>query len=79
MWGAVADSAGSTAPETATRPTNAMNHGVAWRAPTNNSAPNGDVSPQRPTLDEFSNPPRLHCRTKGSSKLIHSWLRRYKR
>jgi hypothetical protein len=57
-------------------PTNAKNHGIAWRAPTNRSAPSGAVNAQSDTADEALNPPRLHCNANGSRRVIHSWLRR---
>ena len=74
MWGAPAASVGSIAADTPTRPTNATNHETACRAPTNNNAPSGAVNPHRHTAEELRKPPRLHCRTNGRTKLIHSWL-----
>ncbi len=79
MWGAPAASAGSIAPETATSAPKATNHGMAWRAPTNSRAPTGQVKAQSDTADELAKPPRLHCRAKGSTRLIHSWLARKRR
>ena len=34
------------------------------------------MNPHRHTAEEFRKPPRLHCRTNGRTRLIHSWLRR---
>ena len=79
MWGALAASAGSIAPEKATSAPKPTNHGTAWRAPTNSRAPTGQVKAQSDTADELAKPPRLHCRANGSKRLIHSWLVRKRR
>ena len=79
MSGALAAKAGSIAPDTTTRATKATNQRTAGRAPTNNSAPTGAVKPHRHTADAARKPPRLHCKTKGSIRLIHSWLLRNSR
>src|SRR5437763_15720937 len=78
-WGAPAARVGSIAADAATSPTKATNHGIACRAPTNSSAPNGAVTAHSDTAEEVAKPPRLHCSAKGSSRLIHSWLRRNNR
>jgi hypothetical protein len=79
MSGACAANVGSTRPERAISPRKAPNHGTACRAPTNSSAPNGHVTAHRLTADELPNPPRLHCKTIGNTRVMHSWLRRNSR
>ena len=76
MSGAPAARAGSIRPENATSAAKARNQGTAWRAPTNSRAPTGQVKAQSATAEEAAKPPRLHCRAKGSSRLISSWLAR---
>ncbi len=51
--GAPAANIGSTTPDTTTRPTKAANQGHACRAPTNSSAPNGDVIAHKQTAEEL--------------------------
>lgn len=75
MSAAPAATAESIATDTPRNATNAMNHGIAWRGPTNSSAPIGAVNAQSETADEFSKPPRLHCSANGNNRLIQSWLR----
>jgi hypothetical protein len=41
--------------------------------------PSGDVIAHRHTAEDVSKPPRLHCKTNGSNRLMHSWLRRNRR
>src|SRR5919206_4917429 len=74
--GALAASDESIATETTTRPAKATNQGIARRAPTNRSAPSGDVKAHSEMADEVLKPPRLHCRANGSTRLIQSWLLR---
>jgi hypothetical protein len=67
------------ATDTTTSAANPANHGIAWRAPTNSSAPSGDVKAQSATADDAAKPPRLHCRANGRRRLNQSWLRRNRR
>src|SRR5215211_1346411 len=77
--GAPAATIGSIPTDITTSATKATNQGIAWRGPTNRSAPRGEVNAQRETAEEVSKPPRLHCSTKGSRRLMRSWLRRKSR
>ena len=54
MAGARAAKAGSIAPDTATSPTKAANHGTACRAPTNSRALKGDVTAHNATAEEVA-------------------------
>src|SRR5439155_15822351 len=79
MSGALAAKTGSIAPDTTTRATKATNHRTTGRAPTNHSAQTANGKEHSHDGAAVRHPPSHHCQTKGSIRLIHSWLLRNSR
>jgi hypothetical protein len=74
--GLLSDRKLSAAPDRPSSARYAMNHGVAWRGPSNSSAPIGATSAHRETPLAFAKPPRLTCSANGRTTTMANWLNR---